>query len=121
VSVNWKVVFRDAVTGLAGVTVYDKGQSDCLGRYVIAKVMRMSNGRNRTTQSYCCQRPAALRRANKFLCVRAALAGCEYVPGDGERTWMFKPVGVEFRGAVNWRAMLEEMKAELLPVTGGES
>lgn len=89
---NWTVIFRDAVSGLAGVTVYDKGRSDVLGRYVVAKVMKMANGRNRCTQSYRFQRPAALRMASRFLKERAEKFGREYVVGDGAGTLGFKPV-----------------------------
>ena len=90
---DWEVIFRDAVSGLAGVTVYDTKRNDALGRYVIGKVMKLASGRNRVTQSYSCQRPAALRRAVKFLNQRAAMAGRQYVPGDGVNTLAYKPVG----------------------------
>lgn len=88
---QWTVIFRDAVPSVAGVTVYDKGHTDILGRYVIAKVMKV-NARTLTKQSYRSQRPAALRYAKKFLTERAAKAGVAYTPGDGAGTMAFKPV-----------------------------
>lgn len=88
---NWTIIFRDAIPSLAGVTVYDKGQTDSLGRYVIAKVMKLKN-HSRTTQSYRSQRPAAIRLAKKFLNARAEKAGRKYVAGDGTGTWAFKPI-----------------------------
>lgn len=89
---DWNVIFRDAVPGVAGVVVYDKGKIDLLGRYVIAKSMKDKRGRFHATQSDNCQRPAAVRKAQKFLRKRAALAGAEYVPGGGKQTLAFAPV-----------------------------
>lgn len=88
-------IFRDAVSGVAGVVVYDKGQNDILGRYCIAKSMTDKRGYFRTTQTNACQRPAAIRRAVKWLNKRAAMAGTTYTPGDGAKTWEFKPLNVE--------------------------
>lgn len=92
---DWKVIFRDAVSGVAGVTVYDKGRADILGRYVVAKVMKFDRAWKpvyRHTQSYFVQRPAAVRRAKKFLQERAAKVGREYVSGDGAKTLGFAPL-----------------------------
>lgn len=88
---DWIVIFRDAVPAVAGVTVYDKGRTDVLGRYVIAKVMKVK-GRTLTKQSYRCQRPAAERLAKKFLSQRAEKSGVTYVPGAGAGTLGYKPV-----------------------------
>ncbi len=85
-------IWRDAVSGVAGVTVYDKGHNDILGRYCIAKTMRLPNGKIRTTQTNRCQRPAAIRLAKKFLTGRAEKVGKEYVPGDGANTMGYKPM-----------------------------
>lgn len=95
--VNWVVIFRDAVPAVAGVTVYDKGAADGLGRYMVCKTMTLRCGRRISRSSYYRQRPAAIRYARKFLVLRAALVGGTYSPGDGEKTWMYKPVnaGVE--------------------------
>lgn len=90
---NWVVIFRDAVAGMAGVVVYDKGSSDVIGRYVIAKSAK-SGSRIFTSQAYRVQRPAAIRFAKKWLANRAKMDGVEYVPGDGEKTMAYKPVGV---------------------------
>jgi hypothetical protein len=68
--------------------VYDKGTSDALGRYVVAKTMRLPNGQTRTPQSYYVQRPAALRYAKRFLAMRATKAGKSYTEGDGKKTIM---------------------------------
>jgi hypothetical protein len=92
---NWEIVFKDAVAGVAGVIVYDKGSQDSLGRYIIAKTMRLASGHTLTKQSYRRQRPAAVRYAEKFLNQRAAKAGTEYKPGDGARTMLYAPVGVK--------------------------
>lgn len=89
---EWNTVFRDAVPGVAGVVVYDKGRVDVLGRYVIAKSMKTAAGHFRTHQSDRCQRPAAVRFAVKWLKARAAKAGTEYVPGGGAKTLAFAPV-----------------------------
>lgn len=89
---NWTAIFRDAVPGIAGVTVYDKGHTDILGRYCIAKTMKLANGQTRTTQTNTIQRPAALRRARSFLAARAAMAGLEYAPGSGAETFGYKPI-----------------------------
>lgn len=91
---EWIVVFRDAVPGVAGVTVYDKGHVDSLGRYCIAKAMKLANGRFLTKQTNRCQRPAAVRFAKKFLTARAAKAGVVYKPGAGVGTIAFNPVGI---------------------------
>jgi hypothetical protein len=89
---NWTTIFRDAVSGVAGVTVYDKGKTDVLGRYVVAKTMKLPSGKTRTTQCDYSQRPAALRYAVEFLQERAAKFSRQYVPGDGAATWGFKPL-----------------------------
>lgn len=83
---SWETIFRDAVPAFAGVTVYDKGQGDGLGRYVVAKTMKLPNGNFITRQCYYSQRPAALRYAHTFLAGRAAKAGLTYQPGDGRDT-----------------------------------
>lgn len=93
---EWKKIFRDAVPAVAGVVVYDKGRSDCLGRYVVAKVMKIVGKEiSRTHQKYFYQKPAALRCAKKFLTVRAKKFGREYVPGEGAQTDAFKPLPAE--------------------------
>ena len=90
---QWTAIFRDAVPAVAGVTVYDKGRADILGRYVVAKTMKIQGKENsRTHQKYFFQKPAALRYAEKFLTERAQKFGQSYAPGDGEKTWGFKPV-----------------------------
>jgi hypothetical protein len=81
---EWKTLFRDAVPGVAGVVVYDKGTSDALGRYVVAKTMRLPSGKMRSTQCDYIQRPAALRYAKKFLFNRAAKVGKMFTPGEGK-------------------------------------
>ena len=88
-------IFRDAVSGVAGVVIYDKGEQGILGRYCIAKSMKDKRGHFRTTQADCCQRPAAIRRAVKWLKKRAAMAGTTYTPGDGAKTIAFKPLEVK--------------------------
>lgn len=95
---GWKVIFRDAVSGVAGVTVYDKGHGDILGRYVVAKTMKVSSGPNRIKQTDYRQAPAAVNYAKKFLRDRAKKFGVEYVPGDGVNTLAFHPVFGEFKG-----------------------
>lgn len=95
---DWNVIFRDAVAGVAGVAVYDKGHNDILGRYVIAKHMKCGN-QNRMTQSNRSQRPAALRLAVKWLESRAVKAGTSYTPGDGARTMLYRPVPGQEGGA----------------------
>jgi hypothetical protein len=89
---RWVTIFRDAVVSVAGVTVYDKVSADSLGRYIVAKIMKLPNGRTLTRQSYYRQRPAALRYARKFLEERAAKAGLTWSPGDGARTMAFHPI-----------------------------
>ena len=89
---TWTTIFRDAVNAVAGVTVYDKGQTNILGRYVVAKMMRLANGQTRWTQTNYSQKPAALAYAKKFLQERASKAGKQYQPGDGVNTLGFKPV-----------------------------
>jgi hypothetical protein len=83
---EWKTLFRDAVPRVAGVTVYDKGECNSLGRYVVAKTMRLPSGKFRLTQSNYIQRPAALRYAKKFLSGRAFKAGKTYTVGDGKNS-----------------------------------
>lgn len=94
---NWEILFKDAVAGVAGVIVYDTATGDggALGRYIVAKSMKLANGRFLTRQTYYKQRPAALRYAEKFLNDRAKKAGVQYVPGDGARTLLYSPVGVK--------------------------
>ena len=89
---DWTTIFRDAVPAVAGVTVYDKGYRDGLGRYVVAKSMRLANGRLLTKQSYYAQRPAALAYAKRFLTERAIKAGATYTQGDGIKTMLFHPI-----------------------------
>jgi hypothetical protein len=101
---DWVTIFRDAVPGIAGVTVYDKTRQDILGRYCVAKIMKVPNadpglaaegissGPARQTQKNFTQRPAALRYARKFLQERAAKFGREYVTGGGAQTFGFKPI-----------------------------
>lgn len=89
---NWTVIFRDAVPACAGVTVYDKGYRDVLGRFVVAKVMKLANGKSRVTQTYYFQRQPALNYAVQFLKQRAAKFNREYVPGDGAKTMAYPPV-----------------------------
>ena len=91
---NWEIIFKDAVPSVAGVVVYDHGSNGGLGRYTVAKTMKVPSGHTRMTQSYYSQRPAALRYARKFLDERAAKAGTKYVPGDGAKTLLFSPVTV---------------------------
>lgn len=88
---NWTTIFQDAVPSVAGVRVYDKGSRDSLGRYIIAKSMELANGQFRVSQSYTVQRGAALRKAKKFLALRAKKAGLLYVIGDGARTLGYGP------------------------------
>jgi hypothetical protein len=92
--VNWKRIFRDAVSGVAGVVVYDKGAADALGRYVVAKSMKLA-GSYRDSSKYFFRREAAIRCAKKFLEHRAKKAGTKYTPGDGANTIAFKPEGVQ--------------------------
>jgi hypothetical protein len=92
-------IFRDAVSGVAGVVIYDKGHNDNLGRYVIAKNMKLPDGQFRHTQTNRCQKPAALRYAKNFLTERAEKVGREYVPGDGANTIAFKPLPGQWEAA----------------------
>lgn len=85
-------IWRDAVCGLAGVTIYDKGANDILGRYCVAKTMRVASGRVLTKQKNYVQRPSAIRYAKRFLSERARKVGRAYVPGDGVNTWAYKPL-----------------------------
>lgn len=89
---TFEPIFRDAVAGVAGVVIYDKGHVNLLGRYVVAKSMRLPNGKFRMHQTYYCQRPAAFNYAKKWLAERAEKAGKTYVDGDGKNTWGFKPI-----------------------------
>ncbi len=89
---SFEPIWRDAVTGVAGVTVYDKGHDDVLGRYMVAKTMKLPNGSYRKTDRDYHQRPAALAHARKFLEARAAKAGTVYKPGAGKETIGYKPV-----------------------------
>lgn len=89
---NWKVIFRDAVPSVAGVTIYEKEDYDLLGKFTVAKTMKCKDGTIRHTQNYCWQRPAAMRRAVEFLKVRASMFGTCYVPGEGSKTLAFAPV-----------------------------
>lgn len=91
---SWDVIFRDAVSGVAGVVVYDKGRTDGLGRYVVAKSMK-TNGKYFQTQSYYSQRPPAITYPRSFLRERAAKAGKEYTPGDGKNTILYEPVAAD--------------------------
>jgi hypothetical protein len=89
---DWITIFRDAVCAVAGVTVYDTQGNGLLGRYIVAKSMKLANGAFRTTQTYYHQRPAALAYAKKFLQERAEKARVPYAPGDGAKTLGFKPI-----------------------------
>ena len=89
---NWEILFRDAVPKVAGVVVYDKGAKDAIGRFCVAKTIKLPNGQMRTTQSNRKQRPAALRLARNWLASRAKIMGVEYVPGAGAGTLLFKPI-----------------------------
>ena len=95
---NWDVIFRDAVPACAGAVVYDKGRAGILGRYVVAKTMKLANGRTRCTRGYFFQRPAALRAARNLLEARATKMGLKYVPGEGSKTLAFWPVGTGWEG-----------------------
>lgn len=92
---SFEPIFRDAVSGVAGVTVYDKGANDILGRYCVAKSMKLPNGKVRTTQKNYIQRPAALNYARKFLRSRASMVGKTYEPGDGKNTLAYCPLNTE--------------------------
>lgn len=85
---NWKCIFKDCVPSVAGVHVFDKGHADSIGRYVVAKTMKLLDGRTLTKQTDFFQRPAALRYANRFLTERAAKFNRTYTPGDGRNSIM---------------------------------
>ena len=89
---SWTVIFRDAVPGVAGVVVYDKGQRDILGRYCVAKTMKLPNGRTLHRQTNYVRKQAAVNYAEKFLERRGVAASTKYNPGDGAKTLAFSPV-----------------------------
>jgi len=89
---SWQTIFRDAVPGVAGVAIYDKGERDTMGRYVVAKTMKLPTGKYRTAQTDYDQRPAALVYAAKWLTGRAEKAGTTYTQGDGATTAGYRPL-----------------------------
>ena len=76
---EWVNIF-DERTPQARVFVYDKTQSDILGRYTVAKIMRTKNGRTKTCNRYYRQRPAALAYARKWLEGRKQIMGVDLSP-----------------------------------------
>jgi len=69
------VAFARAANGqlqFARAIIFDKGEQDILGRYVVAKYMRGPDGQFRNKQTNYRQRPAAIRYANAWIEERRA-------------------------------------------------
>jgi hypothetical protein len=69
-ALNWICIYDRLVPGIAHVGVYEKEYPDSLGRYTVAKTMRLANGKFRTIQTYYVQKAAAIRYADKWLKAR---------------------------------------------------
>lgn len=90
---RWNLEFCDAVSGIAGVRVFDRVEPGVVP-YVLIKTMSLKRGGKVTTRSYFSDRDAALRAAKKFLADRSAMFGKEYKPSTGFGMWGYPPVNM---------------------------